>query len=93
MKELNDSNFIQINKIVLTSETIRCLESLQAHNNFGLHAIRDDLAHAVCLLGQCVSMIDEDLQEDVLKSVTALAQARKTLKELAKPSSRISINE
>lgn len=82
MKKLNCVDSIQINKAVLTPEVISCLESLQADNNFGLYAIRDDIANVVCFLGRCITMLDDDCHMEINNAIAALSQARRTIMEL-----------
>ena len=85
MKRINSTDSIQINKAILTPEVIHCLESLQADNNLGLHIIRDDIASVVCFLGRCLTMLDDDCQEEINDAIAALSQTRRTIQELQKP--------
>ena len=85
MKKLDSNDLVQINKAILTPEIINCLESLQADNNLGLQIIQDDIANAVCFLGRCITMLDDDCQEEINNVIAALSQTRRTIKELEKP--------
>ena len=90
MKKLNCSDLIQLNKAVLSPEVVQCLESLQADDNLGLQIIRDDLANAVCFLGRCAAMLDEDDQQEINQIITALSQTRRTIEELQNPVAKLS---
>jgi hypothetical protein len=76
---------LQVGKAILTEEAVSTLENLQAENNFGIEAVREDLANAVCFIAKCLSHIGNDLNQEATGVMIALTQTRESISELKKP--------
>ena len=85
MKQINCEELIQINKAVLTPKAIQCLEKLQAQENFGLDAIYFELGNAICFLGRCITLLDNEHREHVVNIIAALSQVQNTIEDFQKP--------
>lgn len=85
MKKSNTTDLVQVNNVVLTPEAIKSLEALQNNNNYGIAAISEDISDAVCLLGQCINIIDKASKQEVCNAIEALSLMKNTINKLEKP--------
>ena len=76
---------IEIDGVILTREAIHRLKNFQENGNDNIQSIRDNIADAVCFIGQNLDSVHKDDFQKIQYLITDLSFIRDYFNELRKP--------